>query len=244
MASPDCVEVLARSDADFAIIDCEHGSFGFDSMVNMLRAADAGGLPALVRVPDHNQSFIMRVLDAGALGVVIPNLANCDQARAVASAARYPTGANRGSRGACPNTRASWHGTVDWKQFVEWSNANVRVWGIVETLTGVRNIEDILLSGCLDAIIVGAFDLAQEIGVAGDVLNPKVTELLDHVVDRAQVHQVPVMATLFASSPEDFSREVERWFKRGVRMFNIGSDKSLISHAIRTHAGMVRRSVA
>jgi 4-hydroxy-2-oxoheptanedioate aldolase len=70
------------------MLDWEHGSYGFDSLVQMIRAADAFGLTTIVRVPDASSTNIMRVLDAGAMGVVIPQLERTAEADAAVRAAR------------------------------------------------------------------------------------------------------------------------------------------------------------
>ena len=66
----DNVEMAGAANLDFVVLDTEHGSLGFDRVVDMLRAADGVGITPLVRVPDHTPHHILRALDAGAMGVV------------------------------------------------------------------------------------------------------------------------------------------------------------------------------
>src|SRR5512143_1798325 len=80
LASPELVEMAGRNGCDFVIIDCEHGSFYLEGAVNMIRAAEAIGITPLVRVSDSDAGHIMRALDAGAMGVVVPNVASAAQA--------------------------------------------------------------------------------------------------------------------------------------------------------------------
>ena len=233
LASPELVEMAAAAGFDFAWIDCEHGAFQLETAVQMLRAADAVGLTALVRVPDQTPSFIMRVLDAGAQGVVIPNIANRDQAQAAVAAARYRQDEDAGRRGACPGTRASWHQTEDWAAFAREANANVLVWGLIESQAGIRHIDEILQVEGLDGVALGPFDLAHEMGHPGEIDHPAVQACMDEVVDKARTRGVEVIASLFSPDPEGMARERARWTSRGVRLFSIGSDRRLILRAMR-----------
>src|SRR5258708_29762592 len=85
---PDVVELAAVSGFDFVIIDAEHSSTGFGDIEHCLRAADASGITALVRVGGVDSSAILRALEAGAHGVVVPHIESAEQRRMAVSAAR------------------------------------------------------------------------------------------------------------------------------------------------------------
>jgi 4-hydroxy-2-oxoheptanedioate aldolase len=222
------VEMAGSNGCDFVIIDGEHGSFGLESAVAMMRAADAVGVTPLVRVPDSDPVRIMKVLDACAMGVVVANVSGAAQARTAVSAARYKSGDNGGTRGSCPGTRATWHQTGNWRQFAQWSNENVMVWVLIESIAGVANAEEILSVPGLDAVMIGPFDLAHDMGYPGESSHPKVLEALDQVSARAHAKNVPVVANFFAASPEGMAQERARWLSRGVRILSIGSDRRLV----------------
>src|SRR5258705_13235228 len=95
--SPDMVEMAAAANFDFVYLDLEHGSFGFDSAIHLIRAAEASGITPLVRVPSHTPSFLMRGVDAGAMGVIVPNAKSADECKSVVSAAKYTWNSNGGS---------------------------------------------------------------------------------------------------------------------------------------------------
>ena len=101
-ASPWFIDIVAAVGFDFAIIDCEHGPMSPAEIEPMLRAAEAGGITALVRVPANDPSTILRYLDVGAMGVMVPHV---DSAAEAARAAReglpgVVVGAHRPSRSA------------------------------------------------------------------------------------------------------------------------------------------------
>lgn len=232
IASPELIEIAGHAGCDFVIVDCEHGSFQLERAVELFRAADAIGVTPIARVPSNDPGFIMRVLDAGAMGVVIPNVCGKEAIERAVSAARYKEGQNNGTRGACPGTRATWHQTTDWKAFVRWSNDNVMVWALIENSEAAGNIDKILGVAGLNAIMIGPFDLAHDMGYPGESLHPQVTAALERVVKRAQDKGIGVVATFFSTTPEAMAQERERWVAKGVRILSIGSDRRLIYTAM------------
>lgn len=239
LSSPEVVEMTGAAGFDFAWIDCEHGSMYMDQLVNMLRAADAIGITPLVRVPDASPSFISRVLDAGALGVIVPNLENAGQVKSVVAACRYQIGGNGGKRGACPGTRASWHQSADWSRFSEQANENICAWILIENIEAVRNIDEILAVPGLDGIVLGPFDLAQAMGYPGEVHHPEVESAMQNVVQKAVTRGIDVVASLFSPTPAEMRKERQHWMEMGVRLFSIGSDRRLILNAMQERVAAV-----
>lgn len=233
LASPEVVEMVGVAGFDFVWIDCEHGSMYMDQLVHMLRAADAVALTPIVRVPDATPSFISRVLDAGALGVIVPNIERADQVRAVVEACRYLIGDNGGKRGSCPGTRASWHQSSDWPSFSEHANENISAWVLIENTQAVNNIDEILAVPGLDGIVLGPFDLAQVMGYPGQVHHPEVDAAMKNVVQKALSKGVDVVASLFSATPDAMRQERAQWSAMGVKHFSIGSDRRLILNAMK-----------
>jgi len=180
---PDIAEIAGYAGFDFVWIDAEHGTFDLGRISEMVRAADASGIDAIVRVPDHNPSFIQRVLDTGASGIIVPHICTVAEATAVAAAARFGPA---GTRGACPSTRSVGHLTSDWSASARQADADVLVAGLIEDLAGVENVEEIARVSGLDALLFGPFDLAQQLGFDGDVTHPEIEAMHDRVVAAAR----------------------------------------------------------
>src|SRR3954452_17147477 len=87
--SPEIVEMVGIAGFDHVMIDWEHGSFGTDSVVSMIRAAQLAEVTPIIRIPSNDEVWIKRVLDAGALGVVVPHISTREQAEAAVQSARY-----------------------------------------------------------------------------------------------------------------------------------------------------------
>lgn len=242
LASPEVIEICGAAGLDFVWIDAEHGSFDLQAAVEMFRAADAQGITPLFRVPALDAASIMRALDGGAMGVIVPNVSSAEQARAAVAFARYRSDEVAGVRGACPSTRAARYLADDWDSFVRWSNEHTTVWALIETVAGVENIDAILSVEGLDAIALGPFDLSHELGLRGQPFHPEVTRRLDHVVARANHHQVPVVASLFSSHPQELAAERDHWLQRGVRLFSVGSDRAILSRVLRERVASLATS--
>ncbi|MDN4984323.1 aldolase/citrate lyase family protein [Bradyrhizobium sp. WYCCWR 13022] len=229
--SPEFVEMAASIGFDFVYLDCEHGSFGFDGLVPLIRAAEASGTTPIVRVPDHTPSFIMRVLDAGAMGVIVPNIKSAAEARAVVSAAKYLDGSNGGSRGACPGTRATWHQVADWRAFSAASNADTIVWLLLESVDALKSAGEIAAIPGVDAIMLGPFDLAHALGLPGQTAHQAVVEACCDIAKQARSHSVDVVWTMFGAeaSPEeaDLIKSIES------RIIIAGTDRRIVMNALR-----------
>lgn len=230
--NPDNVEMAGAADLDFVVLDCEHGSLSFDRVVEMLRAADGVGITPLVRVPDQTPHHILRALDAGAMGVVVPNVKNAAQARAITSAAKYLDESGFGARGSCPSSRANWHLARDWPAFARWSNANTDVWLLIEDMEGVNNIEAILDVPGISAIVPGPFDLAQAMGHKADMSHPEVIAALRRIVGAAARRGIDSVAVLLATDPQALREEAVFWREMGVTIFWIGGDRRMMSLAM------------
>ena len=238
--SPENVEMAGAAGYDFVIIDCEHGVMSMDRTIEMLRAADATGVTPVVRVPDQAPGSIMRALDAGAMGVIIPGVATRAQAEAAVAAAKFRTREAAGARGACPSTRANWHLVQDWPSFVRWSNQETMVWILVESPEGVANIDEILQVPGIDAIVPGPFDLAQAMGRNGDMRDPEVVAALEKVVHGARRRNVETIAVLLASNDADLREETAFWRRMGATAFWVGGDRRMFTVALRQRMAQVQ----
>lgn len=236
--SPEIVEIAARSGLDFVVIDMEHGSFGLDSAVNMIRAAEAGGAAAIVRVPDCSPTPISRILDAGAVGILLPSVETVQQLEAAVAASHY---APRGSRGACPWIRATGHGVVDWNHYTEWAAQNILVIATVETQAGIDNFEQLVKVEGLSAIGVGQFDLSQSMGHAGNHRHPDVLAKQAELCQVARQNGIDIFGAIFDTDSTILEQEVPRWTSLGARLLAIGGDRTTISSEYKNIAASLQR---
>lgn len=236
--NPELVEMAGQAGYDYIMIDWEHGSFGTDSVVQMIRAAQVTGTTPIVRTPSADSVWIQRVLDAGAQGVVVPHVNTAHQAAQIAQACRYGTSGN--GRGACPSVRAAGHLTRDWKSFSLWSDDNIFVAIAIESREGIQNLEEIIQVPGIDALFLGTFDLAQEMGYFGDNNAAAVREAIDELIACASKANMPLFATLYrGQTDEEVRAELEQWRSLGARIVNVVSDRRLISTGLQERRMMI-----
>lgn len=174
MTDPAAVEVAALAGFDYAIADLEHAAIDAESLQNHMRAARARGIGLLVRVAGNVKHEILRVLEAGAEGIMVPHIASRSDAERAVSAVRY---APLGSRGIYDNTRAgdySAHGLGGYREYTERANAEVVLVFLIEDKEGVDNAGEIAAVEGVDVIAVGPADLSFSMGLYGSVGHPDI----------------------------------------------------------------------
>lgn len=241
MASPEIVEAAGYQGYDFVIIDMEHGHFGFDTVCQMVRAADAAGVTSVVRIPVNEESNILKVLDMGALGVLVPGITTREQALKAVKAAKY---APLGARGACPWTRATQYNCSDWVKHAQWSNAESMVWLLVEGADGVRNFNDIVTVPDIDAIMMGPFDLSQSLGIPGQLEHPLLLQTLQEMVRKAIAQNIAIIAVLLAeTTPEEIKAAAQRWQALGCKIMTVGGDRAILCNGFQAALQSARDAV-
>tara|TARA_B100000678_G_scaffold124176_1_gene103936 strand:- start:295 stop:1077 length:783 start_codon:yes stop_codon:yes gene_type:complete len=146
-------EVMAHQGWDSLTIDMQHGLIDYPQLVEMLTAISTTPTVPLVRVPSLESGLIMKVLDAGAYGVIAPLINSAEDARALVAACRYPP---LGVRSFGPHRAMLYAGN----DYVTHANHELLVLAMIETREGVANLEDILAVEGLDGIYIGPADLA------------------------------------------------------------------------------------
>lgn len=158
-------EVMANQGFDYLCIDMQHGLIAYQVALEMLQAIGTTETVPLVRVPGNDFASINKVLDAGALGVVVPMVNSAEEARAAVRACRY---APEGARSFGPS-RAAFSAGPDY-----FANANDTVACIpmIETREAVEALDEILAVPGIDAVYVGPNDLSLTLGLPPAPDNP------------------------------------------------------------------------
>ena len=154
--SEELVEMVAVSGFDFVLLDSEHGPADVTELRRHLVLAETHGVPVLVRVGGHEPALVLRVLDAGADGVVAPHIDTAEQAAALVASAHYPP---LGVRGFATYGRAGRFGLVDVEEHRRSAAEHTLVIGMIESPAGVAAASAIAGTPGLDGIMVGTADL-------------------------------------------------------------------------------------
>ena len=180
LGSVAVAEAMAHQPWDCITIDMQHGLSDFETTVNMLRAISTTAVTPMVRVPWLEPGIIMRVLDAGAFGVICPMINTTEQCREFVSYCRY---APMGSRSFGP-TRAPLYGGADyWKG----ANENVLAIAMIETAQALENLDGILSIEGLSGVYIGPADLSLSMGFdpVQDQSHPQVLGVIEDIRIRA-----------------------------------------------------------
>ncbi len=163
--SPELVEIAAYSEFDFVVIDAEHGSMGPGEITHMIRAAQAAHLPSIVRVPLCTKDYVLRSLDAGAQGVLVPQVDTLEDAQAAVAETHYPP---QGRRGAAFYSRQHRYTRDSGWQVLQDANDSVVTGVMIESAAGVENVEAISRLEGIDLILFGSSDLSVCLGNGPD----------------------------------------------------------------------------
>ena len=213
-------EILGSLGFDFLVVDQEHGPFGATALDTLAMAARAGGAACLVRVADAVPARIAAVLDLGFTGVITPHLTSAEAARAMARACRH----RGGVRGFTNSSRAGGYGAMSMAEHVEAADRDIVAVAMIEDAEALDQLDDILSTDGIDAVLVGRADLAISLGEL-TVAAPPVTEAINRVLEACI--RLNVATFIFAG---DLAEAVS-FAERGVTGFIIGSDQTMMRTA-------------
>ena len=204
LADPQVVEIVGIAGFDAAFIDMEHTGFDLRTVEEMIRASDLAGVTSMVRVPDNDAKLILRILDMGAEGIIIPHVDGLEGAKRAVDAVRYPP---LGERGGAGGTRAARFGAVSWNDHVRQSNEEIVLSVMTEDDKGINDVEAIAALDGVDLVSIGPTDLSQTLGVtdpADPRLRDKVNEIAAQVkaIGKAKL-QIPMGHAALPLTPQE-----------------------------------------
>jgi len=185
IANSFSAEALAQEDFDSVTVDMQHGMVDFQAAVGMLQAINTRPVTPLARVPWNDPAPIMKILDAGAYGVICPMISNAAECEKFVGACRYHP---RGYRSMGP-ARGLLYGGAD---YFRHADDTILTFAMIETLESLGNLDAIMSVKELDAIYVGPSDLAISLGCAPSAIpaEPKVMDAIDTILAAAKRNEV------------------------------------------------------
>jgi len=184
LGSPVTTEVAGNLGFDWLLLDHEHGPGGEDTLLHQLQAASATPAVPIVRIAANEAPRFKRVLDAGALGVMVPYVNTAAEAQAMVAAMRYPP---RGFRGVAKFQRSANFGG-DFEQY--YLHAHEWLLGIaqIETPEAVANAAAIAAVDGIDVLFVGPTDLSYNLAIRDQLDHPRFLEAVNTVVAAVRRH--------------------------------------------------------
>jgi 4-hydroxy-2-oxoheptanedioate aldolase len=205
---PALVEICGFAGYDFVFIDGEHGAIEVGAVLAMVRAADLHNLASVVRVAHNTPHIIARVLDAGATGIIVPNVRTAEDARRAVQATKH---APLGLRGVGSGRSRGYTQLLSVGRYAEMANAETMVVALLEHIDVLENLDAILDVKGLDVFIVGSNDLSQSMGLLGQAEHPRFQEVRRTIIDRV-LQAARVMGTRIQTA-EDARRSLDRGFR-------------------------------
>jgi len=230
LSDPITAELCAATDFDYSVLDLQHGFGSFSDLPITLQAARAAGHQPLVRTPWRDEWMIMRAIDAGAAGVIVPMINSRHEAAEAVAACKFPPAGVRSWGPMWGDVRE------DAAPVPNMANERVACIIMIETQQAVEQLEEIVQVPGIDAIYIGPNDLALSCGFGRDtyVDNAEVDELIQGIVDTCVEAGVP--AGVHCSSVE----MALDWVERGALMLTAATDTTLIKDGAASVLARVR----
>ena len=180
-------EIVAGAGFDWVVVDTEHAPLGVTDALPALQAiGQYPDVSAVVRVAANDTVLIKRVLDLGALSIMVPYVETAEEARAAVAAMRYGP---RGIRGLAGTTRATRYGRV--AEYATRAEEELCLIVQIETAQGVENADDIAAVDGVDAIFIGPADLSASMGMPGQLAHEGVVAAIHGLLRRMRDSHKP-----------------------------------------------------
>ena len=233
LANVHTAETMASLGFDWVCIDMQHGLLDYNDLTRMLPAISRFETTPIVRVPWNEPYIIMKALDAGAYGVIVPMVNNREEAQRAVSACKYPPDGNRSFgpiRGALYGGRG----------YAQEANDQLACLAMIETKEGIENVEEIANTPGLSGIYIGPADLALALGlpVSGD--QPQ-EEHLETVKRIAQVCRDAGIGIGIHTSSLEYT---QKYLELGFNFVTLGSDAGFMARAAVKDLAQARGTVA
>lgn len=221
LANTHIAEMMSRAGFDWLCIDLQHGLVDYQDLLHMLPAISATETTPLVRVTGNDASEIMKVLDAGAMGVIVPLVNNRSEAQEAVSACKYPP---MGLRSFGPTRAALYAGPG----YADGADSEIACIVMIETRQGLDNLEEIVTTPGLGGVFIGPADLALALDLppVGDTDDPEHLAAVERILKACKQHDVP--AGIYAGSPEFVKKRLDM----GFDFVNLGNDSGSLMRAV------------
>lgn len=234
LASPAVAEIAGNAGFDWCLIDAEHGPSDIAMVLDQLRVLQGTSCDAVVRVPSQDAWLLKKVLDIGALTIMVPMVNSGAEAQAVVSSTRYPPDGVRGMGAAL--ARASGYGANP--DYAAHAADDICLILQVETSQALDNLKAIATTPGVDAVFIGPADLAADMGFPGNPQAAPVQEAIRSANAQLQSWGVPIGTVVF--DPTAVPGQIDQ----GVSFLGVGGDAILVTKAMRGQLAQTRALLA
>ena len=169
------IDVICKTDLDYIIIDMEHGMMSWETSERMVRAAESNSVIPIIRVPNCEENTILHALETNVKSILVPHISTPSQAKKVALSTKY---APQGNRGLSPYTRCHSYDHEGLSDSLISNNRSNFLGILVEGKEGIENLQEIVKVEGVDMIYLGIYDVAQSLGLSGNINHPECKKAL------------------------------------------------------------------
>ncbi|MFL5990718.1 MAG: HpcH/HpaI aldolase family protein [Rubrobacteraceae bacterium] len=226
-------EILAKAGADYVCVDQQHGVIDYGSIAPMFQVIRAGGAAPITRVLSNDPFLIMKALDAGSWGVIVPLVNSAEDAARAVSACRYPP---QGMRSFGPVLAADVIGSRDPEKL----GGEVVCLVMVETREALERVGEIAATPGLDGVYIGPSDLALSLGLTPtlEIMEGEHAEAVERI--RESCHRNGIAAGIHSPSGEWARRHAQA----GFDLITVASDAPLLRAAAGQEMAAAREGLA
>lgn len=228
----DVAKIAKTCGYDWLFVDLEHSSMDLDLASQICVAALDAGVTPLVRVSGHEHFHAARILDNGAMGVVVPHIDTVEEARAAVDHVKFPPLGHRSMTGGLPQLGFVNLGVAEQPKVM---NQQTMVVIMLETPTAIANADAIAAVDGVDVLLIGSNDLAAEMGIPGQFGHTKIEEAYEKTIAAAKNHGK--YAGLGGIYDEEL---VKKFVKKGVRFVLGGADLGFMMAAASARSAFLR----
>ena len=228
----DIGKMMKTCGFDWLFIDMEHNAMGIDIATQISVAAQDAGITPIVRVPGFQHFHATRALDCGAMGIVVPHVDDAVTAAKMVENCRYPPVGRRSVAGAMPQLDFE---TVPVSEATQVINDTTLLVIMLETPQAIENVEEIAAVDGIDILLIGTNDLCMEMGIPGQVGDPRIGEIFERVIAACRANgKYPGLGGVYDPPL------VERYIALGMQFILVGSDVALMMAAARDRVARFR----
>jgi 4-hydroxy-2-oxoheptanedioate aldolase len=211
LRSTSAVECLGVTGLDYVLIDMEHAPVEIGEAQAYISAADAAGITPIVRIAEISRGAILKSLDAGAKGVIVPGVETVEQVKDLIAYAKFKP---LGDRGYCMTRDGKWGYGEDYADgmtgYMTACNRDTLLLPQCETLGCLEHIEEITAIDGVDGILIGPFDLSIAMGLDGQFTHPEFKKAVERILKACKDNGK--LAMIFTGKADDIMPRVKEGF--------------------------------
>jgi 2-keto-3-deoxy-L-rhamnonate aldolase RhmA len=201
-------EIFAKAGYEWLVVDLEHSTISIEQAGELIRTIDLVGAVPLVRLTSNDINQIKRVMDAGAHGIVVPNVNTAQEARDAVAATRYAPAGRRGVGLA----RAQQYGH-GFKEYLEWQKDSPVVIVQIEHQSALDHLEEIFAVSGVDGFIIGPYDLSCSMGMPGEFERPEFIAAMQRILKAGLKARCPAGLHIVEPDPVRLRQVVDEGYR-------------------------------